>query len=350
MNAISDVISRGEFVLGSQGALFEMELASFMGVSHVISCGNGTDALQLALRAIGVRAGDSVITAANAGGYTTAALGLIGALPIYADVDSRSALLTVETLQASLNSALTAKPKALVVTHLYGAAADMPLICSWARENGLMVVEDCAQSLGARIGGVHVGNFGVVSTTSFYPTKNLGGIGDGGAVITNDSSIKDEVVSLRQYGWKAKYYVHNRFGTNSRLDEIQATVLRLRLARLDENINLRRGIHTIYEDAISPKMRLINKSGPSFAPHLAVVQVPNRVKAIEFFSQRGIDTGIHYPVPDHKQSLYGSTSVPSLPVTEKLSEEVLSVPLFAELASEEIARVSDALSSFALDD
>ena len=350
LSAIDRVISKGEFVLGDEGALFEGELASFLGSTYVVGCGNGTDALQLALRSIGVKSGDAVITAANAGGYATSALGIIGATPVYADVDPMSALLTVDTLEGAYLLARESNLKAVVVTHLYGAAADMPSICSWAKDRDLVIVEDCAQSLGARIGGVHVGNFGAVATTSFYPTKNLGGIGDGGAVITNNSSIKEEVVALRQYGWRTKYHVHKKFGTNSRLDEIQAAVLRLKLNKLEESNDIRRAIHACYEKASTERVRLINHSSPSFAPHLAVLQVANRDRAIQHFSELGVDTSIHYPVPDHLQTSASRDFGPTLPVTEKLSMEVLSIPLFDGLTSAEIQRVSEALHNLSIGD
>jgi dTDP-4-amino-4,6-dideoxygalactose transaminase len=190
-----------------------------------------------------------------------------------------------------------------------------------------------------------LGVFGDVSTTSFYPTKNLGGIGDGGAVMTNDRAIQEEVRELKQYGWRKKYQTTRKHGTNSRLDEIQATVLRRKLPHLDEANRIRREIHSRFEKAVRHQTRIVNKSSPGFIAHLAVIEVGDRVAAEEHFSRLGIDTAIHYPIPDHMQSIEPETSSWYLPVTERLSEAILSVPLFPEMSEAEIERVEQSLAS-----
>lgn len=343
--AISQVINSGSFVLGEQNSLFESELSEYLDVSHAVGCGNGTDALVLALRALGVTNSDSVLTAANAGGYSTTAINLIGAVPVYADVDANTHLVSSESLETAYSEFSGQKPKAVVVTHLYGASANMDEICAWAKKRHVWVVEDCAQALGAFWGASRVGAFGDVATTSFYPTKNLGALGDGGAVLTNSSSVNEEVRSLRQYGWKSKYETTRLHGTNSRLDEIQAAILRIRLRTLDEKNARRREIHKHYESAALGNLRFVNTAGPQFTAHLAVAEVNDRSGAIKHFGDLGIDTSIHYPIPDHKQVIEGRPIAWRLPATEELTENILSLPLFPELTDTEISRVEDAISA-----
>lgn len=343
--AISQVINSGSFVLGQQNSLFESELSEYLDVSHTIGCGNGTDALVLALRALGVTKNDSVLTAANAGGYTTTALNIIGAMPVYADVDPITHLVTAESLEASYSEFLGSKPIAVVVTHLYGAAADMDEICAWAKKRQTWIVEDCAQALGAFWGAARVGTFGDVATTSFYPTKNLGALGDGGAVLTNNSSVNEQARSLRQYGWKSKYETTHLYGTNSRLDEIQAAILRIRLKTLDEKNELRRVIHKRFESASSNNLRFVNTASPQFTGHLAVVEVNDRSEAMKHFGDFGIETAVHYPIPDHRQVIEGRSIDWRLPATDKLTGIILSLPLFPELTDAEISRVEEAIAA-----
>jgi len=345
LETVSGVFDSGWFVMGPNHNAFETELAHFLGAGHAIGCANGTDALQLALRALGVASGDSVMTAANAGGYTTTAVNLIGATPVYADVDALSHLLTIETLAAALGR-LPAKPKVIVVTHLYGAAADILEITSWAHGLGILVLEDCAQALGAWDGNHRVGSVGDIATTSFYPTKNLGALGDGGAVMTNDEMLAKKVKSLRQYGWTAKYEADTPGGTNSRLDELQAAILRRRLLTLDATNQRRQQIHSRYEKAAADSVQFVNSSSAGFVGHLAVIEVDSRDKVAAHFDSLGISTAIHYPIPDHRQQIArSSAAVWGLPNTEKLAGLVLSLPLFAELTEEEICRVEEALAS-----
>jgi dTDP-4-amino-4,6-dideoxygalactose transaminase len=339
-----NVIDSGVFLLGEQNSSFESELAEYLNTAHVISCGNGTDAIVLSLRALGVTKNDSVLTAANAGGYSTTAINIIGAIPVYADVDADSHLLTPENLETAYAHFLGPKPKAVVVTHLYGAAANMGAICAWAEKRKIWVIEDCAQALGALWGSAKVGTFGDVATTSFYPTKNLGALGDGGAVFTNNSSVHEEARSLRQYGWKSKYETTRLFGTNSRLDEMQAAVLRLRLGRLDEENERRREIHKRFESASTGSPRFVNTASPQFIGHLAVVEVSDRSDAIKHFDDLGIETAIHYPIPDHRQAIETRPIDWNLPVTEKLSGSILSLPLFPGLTDSEIFRVEEAIA------
>jgi dTDP-4-amino-4,6-dideoxygalactose transaminase len=313
-------------------------------VGFARGCANGTDALQIALRALGVIQGDTVVSAANAGGYTTTAATLIGANVIYADVDRETHLLTVETLQELMDSQ-DVRPKVVVVTHLYGAAAEVGAIVNWAHNRGILVVEDCAQSLGAFDGQLRVGSIGDVGTTSFYPTKNLGALGDGGAIFTNDSHLADSISALRQYGWTSKYNSVVPNGTNSRLDELQAAFLRLKLGSLDEINDRRRVIHSLYEEAAGKSVHFVNRPSSRYVAHLAVIEIEDRQRVASHFEERGISTAIHYPIPDHLQKSMGKFSNPvPLKNTEILSGRILSLPLFPELTDNEVGAVQLALS------
>ena len=343
--AITRVISSGWFVLGPEHDALETELSEYIGVKHTINVGNGTDALELALAAVGVKAGSQVVTVANAGAYTTTAALLLGAEPVYCDVDSRTLLMSVETLETTLAS-LAEKPQAIVVTHLFGALAPIPELVAIARKYNIAIVEDCAQSLGANLGGRRGGSFADISTTSFYPTKNLGALGDGGAVFTNDDELADKVRRMRQYGWASKYSIEYSHGKNSRLDEIQAAILRVKLPLLDGQNQRRRNIHSQYESAAHEGITFVNSSSESFIGHLAVVVSDNRDLARSSVEAAGVKTDVHYPIPDYRQKF--PDFVPrevSLPVTDWASASIFSVPLFPELEAREVDAITEALSN-----
>lgn len=337
--AITRVLDSGWYVMGKEHDALEKELAEFLGTSDAVLVANGTDALQLALTALGVNPGDLVLTAANAGGYTSVAAAAIGAEPVYADIDPTTMLLTVESLEAA-RKRLSRQPKVVVLTHLFGAAADAKAIVAWAHSHGMRVVEDCAQSIGALRDGKHAGSFADVATLSFYPTKNLGAIGDAGAVVTSDASIAEALRMLRQYGWETKYRIGRSRGRNSRCDEMQAALLRVMLPHVDEWNDRRRQIHAAYEEAIRGA-RLVNSSSPAFVGHLAVIQSEDRDEDRAIMSRLGIGTDIHYPVPDHMQPV--ATDTPSLPHTERAASTIFTIPLFPELRDEEVAEVCRAL-------
>ena len=342
--AIARVLSSGWYVLGPEHDAFESELADYVGVPHAVAVGNGTDALQLAMTALGVSAGDTVLTAANAGGYTSTAARLLGATPVFADVDEASLLLTPATVSDALDR-LPVTPRVLVITHLFGAAADSPALTRLAHDRGISVIEDCAQSLGAITGGARAASFGDIATTSFYPTKNLGAIGDGGAALTSDQGLADRLRQLRQYGWASKYRTTVLGGMNSRLDELQAAILRVKLGHLDAWNDRRRDIHRAYEAAIGAGARLVNVASPSYVGHLAVVDTPDRARAIAQLTDHGIRTDVHYPIPDHRQPVAAGDTPVELPVTEAAAERILSIPMFPELTADEVSQVSDALGS-----
>jgi dTDP-3-amino-2,3,6-trideoxy-4-keto-D-glucose/dTDP-3-amino-3,4,6-trideoxy-alpha-D-glucose/dTDP-2,6-dideoxy-D-kanosamine transaminase len=342
--AISRVLASGWFILGAEHDSLETELSQYLGVKHTVLVGNGTDALELALAAVGVGNGDRVLTVANAGAYATIASRILGAVPIYCDISPDTLLATPQTVRDAL-AASDVKPKAIVVTHLFGAMAPVEEIVEIAREHGIAVVEDCAQSIGARFGGKQSGTFGDVATTSFYPTKNLAALGDGGAVYTNDEKIASSVRTMRQYGWDSKYHIAHDHGRNSRMDEMQAAIVRIKLPLLDAWNQRRRDIHSRYEAASSSAARVVNRSSDSFTAHLAVLATPDRDAARASLREAGIGTDIHYPVPDHKQDFPTRKPAPvSLPATEESARTVLSIPMFPELTDPEIDRICEAIS------
>lgn len=340
-DAISRVVASGWYVLGPEHDAFETELAAYVGVEHAVALGNGTDALELSLSALGVKPGDTVMTVANAGGYTSVATRLLGAVPVYADVSSDTLLLSVETATAALD-AQPSPPRVLVVTHLYGAMAPVAELVELAHSRGIAVIEDVAQAIGARADGRAAGTFGDIGTTSFYPTKNLGALGDGGAVITSDDELAAVVRSLRQYGWSSKYRISRARGRNSRLDELQAAILRVKLPHLDAMNERRRAIHRRYEQATSDAFRVVNRASESFIGHLAVGVAADRDAARAAFDEAGVRTDVHYPIPDHRQDWPGPAAV-ELPATDVASASVLSLPMFPELSDAEVERVVAAL-------
>ena len=340
-DAVARVVASGWYVLGPEHDAFEAELAAYVGSAHAVALANGTDALELSLSAIGVGPGDTVMTVANAGGYASVAARLLGAEPVYADVSPETLLLSVETATAALDAQPTL-PKALVVTHLYGAMAPAAELVDLAHSRGIAVVEDVAQAIGARAGGRPAGTFGDIGTTSFYPTKNLGALGDGGAVFTSNAELATAVRSLRQYGWTSKYRIGRARGRNSRLDELQAAILRVKLPYLDAMNERRRAIHSRYEQASSEALRIVNRSSESFIGHLAVGVAADRDAARAALDAAGIRTDVHYPIPDHRQDWPAPTGL-ELPATEAASASVLSLPMFPELTDAEVDRVVAAL-------
>ncbi|MEO5921639.1 MAG: DegT/DnrJ/EryC1/StrS family aminotransferase [Pseudolysinimonas sp.] len=341
--AVDRVVSSGWFVMGPEHDAFEAELAAYLGVAHAVLVANGTDALELAFAALGVQPGDSIVTVANAGGYSSVAARLLGAEPVYVDIDAGTHQATALGVREAIEGAPT-PPRAVVVTHLYGGMAPVAEIVAVAREHGIPVIEDTAQALGATFEGRRAGSFGDIATTSFYPTKNLGALGDGGAVVTSDPVLAATVRRMRQYGWEGKYNIAHARGRNSRLDELQAAILRERLPELDAWNERRREIHRRYEAAVSSGARLVNTAGESFIGHLAVLETDDRDAVRDRLLALGIRTDIHYPTPDHLQPLIAREHAqPGLPVTERAAGRILSLPLFPELRDDEIDRICAAL-------
>jgi dTDP-4-amino-4,6-dideoxygalactose transaminase len=340
--AYERVFGRGAFVLGDEVRAFEQAFAAYCGTTHCCGVANGSDALEIALRAVGVVAGDRVVTVANAAMYSTLAIRAIGALPVYVDVDDA-------TLTMSPRSLASLRPdgvRAIVVTHLYGRLADMPPLLEWASGHRVPLVEDCAQAHGASLDGRRAGAFGTLASFSFYPTKNLGALGDGGAITTGDGAIAEAVRALRQYGWRSKYRVDRPGGRNSRLDELQAAFLSAKLPRLDAENALRRSICNRYAERIRhPRVRPPLPAGDDSVGHLAVVRSAGRDSLRAHLSAREIGTDIHYPVPDHRQPVAADLAA-SLPVSERACDEVLSLPCFPAMSDAEVDAVIDACNTW----
>jgi dTDP-4-amino-4,6-dideoxygalactose transaminase len=340
--AVARVLDSGYYVLGPENAALEDELGAYLGAAHVVLVGNGTDALQIALTVVGVQYGDAVMTVANAGAYTFTAARALGAELVYVDVDASSHLMSLATFNVAIASA-SRLPKVVVVTHLYGSVADIGPIVNRARGLGIAVVEDCAQALGARRDGRMAGTFGDISTTSFYPTKNLGAIGDAGALFTSQPKLAEAAKRVRQYGWESKYRITAAGGMNSRMDELQAAILRVKLPHLDKWNERRRSIHAEYQASSDGQVRFVTSSIPGHNGHLAVIEVEHRDRVRQMFDEMNIATDIHYPIPDHLQPVVTSGTAAELSVTEFAAQHILSIPLFPQLRDDEITRVGDAL-------
>ncbi len=342
--AIRRVLDSGWYILGKEVEAFEAEFAAWQGAAHCIGVGNGTDALVLALRGLGIGPGDEVITVSQTAVATVSAVEFAGATPVLADIDP--ATFTLDP--GSLRAAITARTRAVVPVHLYGQPADMPAIMAIAEEHGLKVVEDCAQAHGARLGGRKVGTFGHAACFSFYPTKNLGALGDGGAVTTDDAELAARLRLLHQYGWKERF-ISEIGGWNSRLDELQAAVLRVRLEGLDRDNARRRAIAAAYNEGLAGLgLALpVAREGGEHVYHLYVLRAPGRDALLAGLRQRGVGAALHYPQAVHQQPAYRRLGA-VLPETERAVGGILSLPMYPELTdgegAEVIAAVRDALA------
>ena len=346
--SMQSVIESGHYVLGPHVAGFEKAFAKYCGAAYCIGVANGTDALELALRAVGVESGQNVIVCANAAMYGTSAVIACNAIPVFVDIDINTATLCPDALKQCLSTS-DSPIAAIIVTHLYGRLADMDRITELAKQYGLKVIEDCAQAHGAQDSqNRKAGSFGHASSFSFYPTKNLGAMGDGGAVICSDESIAERLRMLRQYGWSKKYENYLAGGRNSRLDEIQAAFLSHLLPRLDQWNDRRRAIANQYSKNIHhPDIQLPGIAGREHVAHLYVINSPRRDELQRHLSACGIGTDIHYPTPDYRQVLFAGKYVDvKLPNTEKLCSSSLTLPCFPELTDNEVQKVIDACKQF----
>jgi len=343
--AIARVLNSGWFILGGECAAFEAEFAEAFGYGGSVGVANGTDALTLALRALGIGPGDRVATVSHTAVATVAAIEMAGAVPVLVDVDDETLTMDPAELHGAL--ATTAGIRAVVVVHLYGQPADLGALAPICREFGVRLVEDCAQAHGATIGGVYVGGHGDAAAFSFYPTKNLGAFGDGGAVAARDPAVLERVRALRQYGW-VKRYVSEIAGVNSRLDELQAAILRVRLPELAADNERRRTIAASYDQGLrSEALRLPYRSEDSrHVFHQYVIRVADRDRVAARLKAVGVGVNIHYPEPVHLQAAYRGRLAcgPSgLANSEAAARSVLSLPMYPELADADIERVIRAL-------
>lgn len=342
-DALGRVVSRASFVLGPELESLELEFASYIGAEYAIGVASGTDALELALRALDVGAGDEVITVANTFAATAFAITATGATPVFVDVDPGTLLMS----PIAVEEALTSHTRAIVPVHLYGQCTDMTAICRIAAQRGIAVVEDACQAHGARFGDRLAGSIGDLGCFSFYPSKNLGAMGDAGIVVTGSRRLADRVRLLRNYGSGRRYY-HEQVGFNRRLDEVQAAVLRVKLPHLDEWNAARREIANRYcarlgalEGIISPQPPFDDQS-----MHLFVVRCQRRDELCVSLEERGVATAIHYPLPLHRQGAYAPRKSRSLPVTEQAADEILSLPMYPELSADAVDYVCDQIAAY----
>jgi len=341
-DAIHRVLDSGQLILGPEVEAFENEFAAFVGSRGAVGVNSGTDALILALRALEVGPGDEVLTVANAGVPPVAAIRAIGAIPRFVDVSPRTMMIDPDLLEP----ARTERTRCVLPVHLYGRPAPMSPILEFASAHDLPVVEDCAQAHGARIGGRHVGTFGQIGCFSFYPTKNLGAFGDGGAVVSSDPTLAERLRSLRMYGFREDRTSHIE-GINSRLDEIQAAILRVKLARLDGDLVTRRELAAIYMEGLRDATVTLPALEDDIlhAFHLFVVRARDRGRLVGTLESRGIGYGVHYAEPVHRMPAYAFLGDPAggLPATETACREVLSLPLYVGLDREKTDRIISAV-------
>jgi dTDP-4-amino-4,6-dideoxygalactose transaminase len=343
--AIAAVLDGNRYILGPQTQAFEQEFAAYLGVAHAVGVGSGTEALHLALRACHIGAGAEVITVSHTAVATVSAIELADATPVLVDIDP----MTYTIDPKAIERAITSRTKAIIPVHLYGSAASLQPIIDLARKYDLKLIEDCAQAHGARYADRVVGSYGDVSCFSFYPTKNLGAIGDGGLVATNNPEIAENLNLLRQYGWRERY-VSEMAGWNTRLDELQAAILRVKLRYLDADNAKRRNLAAIYDEQLAGVVtRPIEPADTRHVYHLYVIRHPQRDVLMSYLRERGIGTAIHYPVPIHLQPAYRGRlgDLGSLPETEKAAREIVSLPMYPELSAEEVQTVAQAIKEFA---
>lgn len=341
--AIQNVLSGGNYVLGENVQAFEKEFADYIGTRHSVSVGSGTDALCLALRALGINSGDEIIVPSHTATATVAAVVLAGAIPVFADVEQE--FFTLDP--GSVEKAVSAKTKGIIAVHLYGQPADMDSLKKIAQKDKLRLIEDCAQAAGAIYKNSRVGSIGDAGCFSFYPTKNLGALGDGGAITVSDPVVTEKLKKLRQYGWDENRI--SRFsGYNSRLDEIQAAVLRVKLTHLEKDNAKRIAIAEQYEEQLNslpvkfPKRR----PGCSHIYHLFVIDVGRRDDLADYLKSKGVIAGIHYPVPTHLMPAFSAYVTSVLVETERVAGRALSLPVYPEFSSSDQERVVDSLKKF----
>jgi dTDP-4-amino-4,6-dideoxygalactose transaminase len=340
--AAQRVLESGWYILGPELDAFEADFAAYHGVRHAVGVANGTDAVELALKALGIGRGDEVITVSHTAVATVCAVERTGATPVLVDIDE--ATYTMDPAAAA--AAVTSRTRAIVPVHLYGHPADMTALAELATRHGLALVEDCAQAHGAHWKGRLAGTMGHLGAFSFYPTKNLGAYGDAGAVITDDPQLADRLRSLRNYGQRDRYN-HVEPGQNSRLDELQAALLRVKLEHLGEHNAVRRRLAGEYSNRLTGVVTPVSRSEAEHVFHLYVVRHPRRNELRDVLATRGIQTLVHYPIPVHLQPAYSHLGhLPgSLPATENAARDILSLPLFVGLDSAAIARVADSVGA-----
>ena len=338
-DALRRVRESGWFILGPECEQFEAEFASYIGVSHAVGVANGTDAIELMLRALDIGPGTEVITVSHTAVATVAAIEAAGATPVLVDVDPG----TYTMDPAATEAAMTSRTAAILPVHLYGHPAAIENLAAVAGRHGVHLLEDCAQAAGATVGGRRVGSFGAMASFSFYPTKTLGALGDAGAIVTDDAALAERLRRLRNYGQTTRY-LHVERGVNSRLDEFQAAILRVKLPHLDAHNAARQQMAATYSSLI--KGPVLPEVGPGVEHvfHLYVIRHPDRDGLQRALAEAGIQTLIHYPVPVHRQAAYADLRVGELPVTDQVVGQILSLPLYVGMPPEHQHEVTEAVS------
>jgi dTDP-4-amino-4,6-dideoxygalactose transaminase len=342
---VEHTISQGHFILGGEVELFEKEFAAFCGAKYCVGVSSGTDALHLALRALGIGPGDEVITAANTFIATAFAISYAGATPVFVDIRPHDFNIDPELIE----KAVTKRTRAIIPVHLYGQVADMAAISDIAKKHGLLVIEDACQAHGARYNGQRAGTIGDAGCFSFYPGKNLGACGDGGAVVTNNETVSNRIRELRNYGQNEKY-IHLTLGYNNRLDSIQAAILRVKLRYLDEWNASRKKAAQLYRELLSDNAIEIPRENPEsdHVYHLYVIQHQRRDDLLAFLREQQIFCGIHYPVPlNHQKPYSAAKTIPvDVPVAHNVSRRILSLPMFPEISEQQIKHVVAEIEHF----
>lgn len=349
-----NVANSGKWLLSSYTEQFATSFAKFCDVKYCLPVANGTDALEFALRAIigndTSNNSPEVITVANAGGYTTIACRLIGAIPVYVDINESNLLINYDSLLRCINKNV----KAIVITHLYGGIVNIDEVREVLKSNGyenISIIEDCAQAHGGMIDSRRVGSFGDIAAFSFYPTKNLGAMGDAGAITTSDENIFKKIKKLHQYGWDNKYRVEIPFGKNSRMDEIQASILSILLPHLDDYNNKRKYIYNKYRKFAGSKLKFLEHGDGDYVGHLAVVKTTTREKFIHFMKSNSVSAEIHYPFLDNEQPgwknlLTRLDQKSNLQTSRRLSQQIVTLPCFPLMTEEEIDYICDLLNKW----
>ncbi|SHE96344.1 dTDP-4-amino-4,6-dideoxygalactose transaminase [Seinonella peptonophila] len=340
------VLESGAYIMGSEVKALEEEVAAFCGVKHAIGVGNGTDALLLALKAQGIGAGDEVITTPFTFFATAEVIAELGATPVFVDIDPKTYNIDVKKIEAKI----TAKTKAIIPVHIFGQPADMDQIMEIAEKHHLFVLEDAAQAMGSTYQDKRIGNLGHAATFSFFPTKNLGGYGDGGMIVTNDDQLADTIRILRVHGSYPKKYYHNMLGYNSRLDALQAAMLRVKLPYLDQWNDARRQRAERYNQLLAdtPLVTPFAAEQRKHIYHLYIVQAEERDELMAYLKEQGVSTGIYYPLPLHLQEVFKHLEYAegSMPHAERAALRTFAIPLYPELSFDVMEQVANAIKTF----
>lgn len=340
---VAAVLADTRFILGPNVEAFEKEAAEYLGAEHALGCASGTDALHLALRAAGIGEGDEVITTPFTFIATAEAIAYCGATPVFVDIDGRSFNIDPAAIEGAVNE----RTRAILPVHLFGQPADMVAIEKVAKDHELLVIEDCAQSFGASIDGRQTGSFGLAGCFSFFPSKNLGGYGDGGMITTNDADLYESLRALRNHGRRIGDYYHEQIGYNSRLDELQAAILRVKLEHIDTFNGERRRVAETYKRLLAdtPLVMPHEDGIGEHVYHQFTVLAPDggRNQLIEALKAENIASAVYYPTPLHRQPAFAEARHGNLPVSERISEQCFSLPIYPELANEQIERIANCL-------